>query len=107
MDAKYVRSGLDVLYLKGVVLYFRLGNMMNFRVDSNQVLLLLSLNLFLGPAVPSSALSTQTNRIYIQIFWDIMPCLLVNCFQIFRRNTLHSPPGSSSPSRLESSATTQ
>ena len=26
MDAKYVRSGLDVLYFKAVVLYFRLGN---------------------------------------------------------------------------------
>jgi hypothetical protein len=44
---------------------------MNFRVYSNTALLLLLLNLLLGPSVLSSALCSQTNRINIQIFWDI------------------------------------
>lgn len=86
MDAKYVCRVLDVLYIKTVFLYFEWEIMMNFRVDSNQAFLLLSFILFLVPAVPSSALCSQTNHIYIQIFWNIMHCILVNCLQIFRRN---------------------
>lgn len=61
---------------------------MNFRLDSNHVLLLLSLNLFLGPTVLSSALCSQTNHIYIQIFWHIMPCRLVNYFSRYLEGTL-------------------